>query len=272
MRAFVYLEILAARKDLATSGMGAGEGFLAGMDAYVIDQLVFGLEGSSITRAADPETGVCGALGSAHMLHGQMRHDLVHGVKDLVACLASTGNLLHQPGLIWIYPQALHLLLNARRGRCRLMPHVAQKSARSGRMHCGHGMMRMGMGVDMGCGRMMMGRMHGRRKIAVMMMLGIGMRRIGVRHAHLMLVMMMMMTVKRMLAKAAAQLRGGCLSREAGEEHRIGGAGGTWRCGRHCSRCAGIVAGIAASAEQKVTWGIAVEVAIAGVLIGGRCQ
>lgn len=36
MGAFMDLEILAACKDLATAGMGAGKGFLAGMDAYVI--------------------------------------------------------------------------------------------------------------------------------------------------------------------------------------------------------------------------------------------
>lgn len=134
------------------------------------------------------------------------------------------------------------------------MPHVAQEGARSGGwMHGGHGMMRMGMSMSMGSGCMMMCRMHSRRKIAMMMMpsMGIGMCRIRIRHAHLMLMMMMMMTVKRMLAKAAAQLGSGCLCREAREEHRIRCAGGTWR---NCSRCgAGIIAGIAASAQQKVT-------------------
>lgn len=86
--ALVYLEILTAGKHLATARMGAGKGLLAGMNAYVIDQLVLGLEGSSIPGATNPEAGMCGTFWSAHMLHGQMCDNLVHRVKDLVACFS----------------------------------------------------------------------------------------------------------------------------------------------------------------------------------------
>lgn len=218
----MYLEILAARKDLATPGMGAGERLLAGVDAYVVDQLVLGLEGAPVAGAADPETGVRGALRPAHMLHSEMRHNLVHGVKDLVARLASLLLLLQTESrrLIGIYPQALHLLLNTRRCRRWLMPHVAQEGSSSGGMHRGHGMggMRMGVGHG-GVGGMMMCRMHcSRRELAVVMvMLGIG----GMCCICRMMLMVMVVTVERMLAKAAAQLRCSCLRREAGEEHRV---------------------------------------------------
>lgn len=244
----MYLEILAACKDLATPGMGAGEGFLASVDAYVVDQLVLGLEGAPIAGAADPEAGVRGALRPAHMLHSEMRHDLVHGVKDLVARLAPLLLLLLQTQprrLIGIYPEALHLLLNTRRCRRWLMPHVTQEGSSSGGMHRGHGMGGMRVGVGHGVGGMMMCRMHcSRRELAVVMvMLGIG----GMCCICRMMLMVMVMTVERMLAKAAAQLSCSCLRREAGEEHRV-----RTRC--CCCCCCCIVAGIvAASPQEKVT-------------------
>ena len=79
MSALVYLEVLGAREDLAAAREGAGEGLLAGVHADVVDELVFGLEGLALARTVLPEADVTALLGAAHVLHGDVVHQLVHG-------------------------------------------------------------------------------------------------------------------------------------------------------------------------------------------------
>lgn len=77
MCSLVYLEILRPGEDLSASRERTGEGFLSGVHPYVIDELVLGLEGPAVARAALPEARVRRALGSAHVLDGKVRDDVV---------------------------------------------------------------------------------------------------------------------------------------------------------------------------------------------------
>jgi len=246
MRPLVDLEVLAPGEDLAATRVRAGERFLAGVDADVVDQLVLGLERASVARAAHPEAGVGGALGSAHVLHGQVGDDLVHRVEYLVAGLPAARG--HQARLVGVYPEALHLLLNAGGGRGRLMAHVAQEGPCSGRVHRGHGVV----------GRVVHDRVvHCRRReVAVVVVRVAG--GVGIRHAHSHL-MVVMVAVEGVLSEPGAQLRG--LSGKAGEEHGIRCGGGL--SGGSCHTVLGLP-----PAQQKVPGGIAVKVPISGVLIG----
>lgn len=104
VRPLVNFQVLGSREDFAAAGERAGEGFLAGMHPYVIDELVLGLEGPAVTRASLPEARVRGALGTAHVLHGEVCHDVVEGVEEFAAKLPSgTGRVL-------VDPHAGHLL------------------------------------------------------------------------------------------------------------------------------------------------------------------
>lgn len=104
MRPLVNFQVLRSREDFPAARERAGEGFLAGMHPYVIDELVLGLEGPAVTGASLPETRMRGALGTAHVLHGEVRHDIVEGVEEFAAKLPSgTGRVL-------IDPHAGHLL------------------------------------------------------------------------------------------------------------------------------------------------------------------
>lgn len=85
MRPLVDLEILGPGEDFAAAGERAGEGFLAGVHPYVIDELVLGLEGPAVTRTSLPEARVRGALGTAHVLDREVRHDIVEGVEEFAA-------------------------------------------------------------------------------------------------------------------------------------------------------------------------------------------
>ena len=115
MRSFVDLEILAAREDFATSGEGTGKWFFSRVNPYVIDELVFGLEGSSLSGAVLPEAGVISLFGSSHVFHGQVRDDLVHRAECLAALLLGLGH-------IRLDPHASVLLLDR-------LTHVTQKRA-----------------------------------------------------------------------------------------------------------------------------------------------
>lgn len=115
MGAFVDLEVLAAREDLAASREGAGEGLLTRVHANVVDQLVLGLKGTSIAGAGLPEACMGSALGPAHVLHRQMRHDLVHGRKALTADLPRRR-------LLRVQPETGHLLLDG-------LSHVAEEGS-----------------------------------------------------------------------------------------------------------------------------------------------
>lgn len=85
------------------------------MHPNVVDQFVFRLEGLALSGAVLPEADVVGLLGSADVLHGDVRDQFVHGAKSFVAALLGVAELLG------VDPLADELLLDA------LLPHVAEK-------------------------------------------------------------------------------------------------------------------------------------------------
>lgn len=98
MRPLVYLKVLGPSEHLAASRERARERFLAGVHPDVIDELVFGLERPAVPRAPLPEARVRGALGSAHVFYGKVRHNIVEGVKEFAAQLPSgTWGILVNP-------------------------------------------------------------------------------------------------------------------------------------------------------------------------------
>jgi len=115
VRSFVYLQVFGPGEDLAAAGKRAGERLFSGVDPDVVDKFVLCLEGPAIARASLPTTGVCGALRTPDMLHGEVGHYLVHTPKVLPALL---------PGkrLLGFDPLALHLLLHG-------LPHVAEEGS-----------------------------------------------------------------------------------------------------------------------------------------------
>ena len=102
MSAFVNLEILGAGDHRAAAEVRTREGLLARVHAYVVDELVLGLEGAQLARASLPVARVQllrrravrarqarDALRSADVLHTQVGHYVVHGVEDARAALAA---------------------------------------------------------------------------------------------------------------------------------------------------------------------------------------
>lgn len=141
--ALMNLEVLAACEDLAAAHMGTGEGLLAGMNAYVIDQFVLGLEGAPVARAPRPVADVRGALGSADVLHRQMRNDLLHRMEHLIARFVVGRSDLG----IRIRPKALHVLLDV-----HVVAHKPNEGTSAAGLHL-HGLrtrMRIGMGAGAG--------------------------------------------------------------------------------------------------------------------------
>lgn len=155
MGAFVDFQILGARKHFAARLERARERLLARVHANVVDQLVFGLEGAAVARAAGPEAGVRRAFGPADVLHRQVRHNLVHCVEDFAAFAAGAAGrsvvvvgggaaVGHVVRVMWMMvvmvvvvaegrrfrldPLALHLLFDG-----RLLAHVAEEGAGAGR-------------------------------------------------------------------------------------------------------------------------------------------
>ncbi len=102
MSSLVYFEIFRASKHFATANERTRKGLLARMHAYMIDQLVFGLERLELARTILPVACVHGLIGrrrrqrrqrirrrcvngwttyGAHVLNSQMRDYVVHGKK-----------------------------------------------------------------------------------------------------------------------------------------------------------------------------------------------
>lgn len=122
MGAFVYLEVLGAGEHLAASLERARERFLPRVHAYVIDQLVLGLERAALALAAVPEARVRRALRPADVLDRDVRHDVLHGSEHLAARAQRRRARL-------VDPQARHVLeRGAGRGR-GAVPHVPVKRA-----------------------------------------------------------------------------------------------------------------------------------------------
>jgi hypothetical protein len=106
--ALVNLEVLRASEHFSTAGEGAGERLLSRVHADVVDELIFGLEGLALPRAVRPEAGVVSLLRSSHVLHGDVRHDLVHGRKH------ATARLTRLASAVRLGPQTAVLLLDWR--------------------------------------------------------------------------------------------------------------------------------------------------------------
>lgn len=91
VRPLVYLEILRPGEYFTASWKHAGERFLPRVHPYVIDELVLGLEGPAVTRAALPIARVRRALGSAHVFDRDVRHDILEAAEALVASPSRSG-------------------------------------------------------------------------------------------------------------------------------------------------------------------------------------
>ena len=66
-------------KLFIASSISACKRLFTSMHSDMIHQLVLGLEGLELARAVLPEAGVRGEVGAAHVVHRQVRHDVVHG-------------------------------------------------------------------------------------------------------------------------------------------------------------------------------------------------
>ena len=113
MSPLVDLEVLGPGEHFAAAGEGTRKRFFSRMNTNVIHKFVLCLEGPTVAGAALPEAGVGGALRSSDMLHGEVRHDLVHRGERLATRL---------PGqrLLGFDPHAGHLLLHG-------LPHVPEE-------------------------------------------------------------------------------------------------------------------------------------------------
>lgn len=114
---FVYFQILWAREHLATSREGAREGFLSRVDSNVIHQFVFCLEGLALPWTVIPKADVVTLFGTADMLRGHMRDQLVHSAISFTAAFFWVTKLLR------VDPFTNELLFDA------LLSHVAEESA-----------------------------------------------------------------------------------------------------------------------------------------------
>ena len=128
MRSLVYLEVLRAGEHFAAAGERACERLLSSVRADVVDQLVFGLEGRGFTRAFLPAAHMSALLRTPHVLHRDVRDQLVHGAVGLAA---------DPPvALLRVDPLAHHLLFDA------LLPRVAEEGlwvvVGHARPHVGH--------------------------------------------------------------------------------------------------------------------------------------
>lgn len=140
MRSLVYLEILRPGEDFAAIGKWTRERFLSGVHSYVIHEFVLGLEGLTVTRATLPEARVRCALGSAHVVHCQVRHNVVKVIEDLATEFSSVF-WRHQ---VLVYPHAGNLLkwaaasdgarVAAARAAGAVRPHESEEGAVMTRM------------------------------------------------------------------------------------------------------------------------------------------
>ena len=90
-------KIFGSAKSFSATSNLTDEWFFASVNSEMINELVFGLEGSSLARAVLPEAGVVSLFGSAHVLHRQVRHDLVHRPERLPARLLRLGRFRFDP-------------------------------------------------------------------------------------------------------------------------------------------------------------------------------
>lgn len=81
MRSLVDLEVFASRKNLATVLEWTGKRLFTCVNPNVIDELVFGLEGLSVSAAFLPKAGVICALWPANVVNGDVGDNFLHGCK-----------------------------------------------------------------------------------------------------------------------------------------------------------------------------------------------
>ena len=132
MNSFVDFEVLRSGKDFAASGERAWKRFFTGVDSDMVDQLVFGFEGSAFADTVFPEAGVIRDFRSADMFHRKMSDNFVKGPKDFTAWF------LWNEKLFGVYPHTRHLLLQSTVVvvmmsvgivMVRLMSHVSEESS-----------------------------------------------------------------------------------------------------------------------------------------------
>lgn len=85
---FVDLEIFRASKHFSASGKRARKGLFPGVHSNVVDQLVFRLERFAFSRTILPKARVIRDFGAAHVFHGDVGDNVVHGPEHLVAGLS----------------------------------------------------------------------------------------------------------------------------------------------------------------------------------------
>lgn len=115
MSPFVDLQVFRASEHFSTAGEWTRERLFASMDPNVVNQFIFGLERLAFPGAVFPKADVICLLGSANMLNGDVRDQLVHGAKSFVAALLRVAQLLR------VDPLTDQLLLDA------LLPHVTEE-------------------------------------------------------------------------------------------------------------------------------------------------
>lgn len=120
MCSLMYLEVFRSCKNFSTTRKRARKRLFSRVYSYVVDKLVFRLEGSSVTRAALPEAGVGSALGPADVLDSEVGDDLVHAREELVADLPRRR-------LLGVEPLAAHVAAGRR-------ANIAQEGVRRVRM------------------------------------------------------------------------------------------------------------------------------------------
>ena len=237
MCALVDLQVLGAGKHFSAPVIGTREGLLARMHSDVVHQLVLGLEGTPVPTAAHPEARVDRALGSADVLHRQMRHYVLHRVEGLAARLPVAPVANHRryqlpvgPDLR-VDPHALHLLLEldlvVRVVACvtgeRAQRSSSCSSGRSSRVHGQIGqrvvMGELALVVVMHRGRVVM-RMDSRRMVVRqrVQVVRIGVLCTGQSHAHL----VVMVLVERVGRPKVGRRRRVMMVVVVGEQHRRG--------------------------------------------------
>ena len=81
MRSLVNLEVLASREHFSATRKRTLERPFSRMHSDVVDQLVLGLERSSMSSAAQPATGVVGLFGTTHVLDSQVHNGFLDAGK-----------------------------------------------------------------------------------------------------------------------------------------------------------------------------------------------
>lgn len=117
MSPFVDFQIFRTGKNFAASRKRTRERLFAGMDADVIDQLVFGLKWAPIATAFLPKANVILGLRTSDMFHRQMGDNFVHTSEN------SAARFFRSQARVLIDPHASHGIIPV----ISVGAHVAEK-------------------------------------------------------------------------------------------------------------------------------------------------